>query len=150
MEDATLFWKVANGEHPCPRASSLLGWEFIFYEPQKRQVRVRFHATQALTTPLECIHGGMLTAMLDDCMGSAVFAALDVGEAALLARIEARLIRPTFPGHVGGVARITRRLKNHRYTSAELHDEAGNLLATAKAAYTIVSMPPGGTLKARG
>lgn len=72
MEDATLFWKnVASGDHPCHHASSLLGWEFILYEPEKRRVRVRFHACKALTSSQGEVQGGMLAAMLDDCMGQA-------------------------------------------------------------------------------
>lgn len=146
MQSATLFWKVANGDHPCPHASSLLGWEFIFYEPEKRQVRVRFHASASLTTPLQCIHGGMLGAMLDDCMSAAVLAALGPEEVALSTRLETRLLAPALPGHLAGVARVTRRTGKLHYTSGELHAEDGTLLATGKACYKVIPLPPGGVL----
>lgn len=149
MEDATLFWKIAEGEHACPHASSLLGWEFILYEREKNQVRVRFHASKALTTPLECIQGGMLGAMLDDCMGSAVFAALGADDVGLVVRIETQLLRPAFPGHIAGVGKVTKKLKDRRYTSGMLLDEAGNLLATGKACYKIVRMPREGVMTPR-
>lgn len=139
MEDATLFWKVAKGDHPCPHASSLLGWEFIFYEPEQHQVRVRFHASLALTTPLGCIQGGMLGAMLDDCMGASVFAMLGPEQVALTARLQTRLLAPAYPGHIAGVGRITRQAKQTCFTKGELWDEAGNLLATAHASYRIIA-----------
>ncbi|MDF0732679.1 PaaI family thioesterase [Pseudomonas entomophila] len=141
MEKDTLFWKVANGERPVPDATALLGWKFILFDQHKRQVEVLFKAGKALTTPLGFIHGGMLTAMLDDCMGPAVLALLKHEYVAVSTKIETRFIKPALPGSIIGHGQVIRSVRQYRYTTGVLMDEQENILATAKATYKVIYRP---------
>lgn len=141
MEKDTLFWKVANGEKPVPDATALLGWKFILYEPKQKLVQVMFRARQSMTPPLGYIQGGLLTAMLDDCMAPAVLATLGDGHLAVTAKIETQFIKPALPGPIFSHGRVTGRNKTYRYTRGVLLDEDDNILATAKATYKVIDKP---------
>jgi uncharacterized protein (TIGR00369 family) len=134
-----LFWKVVEGKHPLPNAARLLGWQFIYYDARKCQVYIAFNATPSLANPMGNIQGGMLTAMLDDVMGPAVYANLTDNQVAVTIELKTHFIKPALPGRIIGCGQIVQADGENRTTSGELINEDGKVLATATATYRIVT-----------
>lgn len=148
MKD-NLFWHVIAGILPMPNAARVLGWRLIKHELSTREVLVEFDASTSLTNPLGKIQGGMLTAMLDDCMGPAIYALLEKHEVALTVRISTTFLRPASPGAITGIARLYRRCGKYCYTKGELKDARGRTLATATACYKVVDLARHGSAEQR-
>ena len=141
MKD-NLFWRIVSGLVPQPNAARLLGWNFISHDQAKREVWVQFDASESLTNPLGKIQGGMLTAMLDDCLGPAVYATLGTHEVALTVKMATAFLRPASPGQITGVARMYRRRGDYCYAKGELRDGKDQTLVTASACYKVVGLNP--------
>ena len=56
-----------------PPSSRLLGWHLLDARPKQGWVRIGFDGKAEFCNPAGFIQGGILTAMLDDTMGPAVF-----------------------------------------------------------------------------
>jgi len=56
-----------------PPCSRLLGWRVLDARPEQGWVRIGFDGNAKFCNPAGFIQGGILTAMLDDTMGPAVF-----------------------------------------------------------------------------
>lgn len=73
MDVKSVFQRMTRGEIELPKAAQTLGWRFVSFDEAAREMRACFDASTALSNPLGAIQGGMLSAMLDDCMGPAVY-----------------------------------------------------------------------------
>lgn len=144
MNHDSLFWKVVNGQLPMPKAATLLGWKFIEYDHGNRAAHIEFEATTSLTNPMGNIQGGMLSAMLDDCMGPAIYAKLAPNQIAVTVESKTCFVSPAVPGKILGTGRIDHLKGAICFTSGQLTDEAGKVLATATATFRI------GNLRWRG
>jgi len=58
---------------PVPPCAALLGWRLVAHERARGWIRVGFEGRQEFLNPAGFVQGGILTAMLDDTMGPAVF-----------------------------------------------------------------------------
>ncbi len=58
---------------PTPPCSKLLGWNPLDARPEEGWIRIGFDGKPDFCNPAGLIQGGILTAMLDDTMGPAVF-----------------------------------------------------------------------------
>ncbi|WP_442113614.1 PaaI family thioesterase [Pseudomonas sp. NUPR-001] len=140
MDRENLFWRMLEGKLPLPNAADLLGWSFIEYEDKHRQIEVSFNAPAALTNPLGMIQGGMITAMLDDTMGPAVYANLEQNQVALTVKLNTCFKQPAKPGPIIGVGKLVKRGRKYWYTCGMLKDTNDNILATATATFKIVRL----------
>lgn len=131
------FWAMVNGELPLPAAATMLGWSFHAHNETDRSVSVSFDAGDALTNPLGQIHGGMLAAMLDDCMGPAIYAELAPGRIAVTVESKTVFIQAARPGRIFGYGRIEHWRGQLCFAAGRLTDAEGRLLATATATYRI-------------
>src|SRR5260370_41775347 len=61
------------GRLELPPCSRLLGWRVLDARPEQGWVRIGFDGNAKFCNPAGFIQGGILTAMLDDTMGPAVF-----------------------------------------------------------------------------
>lgn len=120
----------------------LVGWGWLAIA-SAGLVWVHFDASESLTNPLGKIQGGMLTAMLDDCLGPAVYATLGTHEVALTVKMATAFLRPASPGQITGVARMYRRRGDYCYAKGELRDGKDQTLVTASACYKVVDLKPG-------
>src|SRR3569832_2414249 len=57
-----------------PPSARLLGWHVLDAQPADGWIRIGFDGEAAFCNPAGFIQGGILSAMLDDTMGPAVFA----------------------------------------------------------------------------
>ncbi|MFJ4440930.1 PaaI family thioesterase [Pseudomonas sp. NPDC089422] len=141
-----LFWQAVAGLIPIPNAARLLGWHLLRHEHRTREITVEFDASSSLTNPMGKIQGGMLTAMLDDCMGPAIYALLDQHEVAVTLKMSTIFLRPALPGQITGVAKLYRRCGKYCYTKGELKDARGKTLATATACYKVIDLARHGAI----
>lgn len=139
MKD-NLFWNRITSKVPLSNAAQLLGWRLLKHVPRSRKMHVLFEASSGLTNPLGKVQGGMLTAMLDDCMGPAIYALLDENEVAVTVNMSTRFVRPASPGAIEGFATFYRRRGKYCYARGELKDVLGQTLVTGKACYKILTL----------
>jgi len=57
-----------------PPSSKLLGWRLLDARPRDGWIRIGFDGKKEFCNPAGFVQGGILSAMLDDTMGPAVFA----------------------------------------------------------------------------
>ena len=58
---------------PAPPSSKLLGWHLLDARPKEGWIRIGFDGKRDFCNPAGFVQGGILSAMLDDTMGPAVF-----------------------------------------------------------------------------
>jgi uncharacterized protein (TIGR00369 family) len=138
------FWAAARGEAPPPPAARLLGWKVLEAEPGSGRIRVQFEATREFTNPLGNVQGGFLAAMLDDTLGPALATTFKEQEFAPTLELKINFIRPAKPGTLVGTGRVVHRGGTVAFLEGELHDTAGDLIATATATARLVQVGPGG------
>ncbi|WP_140725864.1 MULTISPECIES: PaaI family thioesterase [Gammaproteobacteria] len=140
MKRDNLFWKMVSGELPLPNAGTMLGWKFIDYDEENREIHVEFDATASFTNPLGHIQGGILSAMLDDTMGPAVYATMPINRMALTVESKTNFVNPARPGKIRGIGRLDHAKGGISFTSGRLLDPAGKVLATATATFRVSEM----------
>jgi uncharacterized protein (TIGR00369 family) len=138
------FWAAARGEIPPPPAAKLLGWKVLEAEPGSGRIRVQFEATREFTNPMGNVQGGFLAAMLDDTLGPALATTFKEREFAPTLELKINFIRPAKPGTLIGTGRVVHRGGAIAFLEGELHDAAGDLVATATATARLVEVRPGG------
>lgn len=137
MHPDAIFWRVVNGELPLPPAAQTLGWQFLQYDKHRQEVSVAYDVPATLTNPLGNVQGGILSAMLDDSMGPAVYVGIPPNRIALTVESKTLFIRPASPGRILGTGRVEHRKGNLCFTAGELRNEAGQVLATATAVFRV-------------
>ncbi|MGX5057057.1 PaaI family thioesterase [Enterobacter asburiae] len=137
MNRNAVFWRVVSGELPLPPAAKTLGWQFVRYDESSGEIHVAYSAEAALTNPLGNVQGGILSAMLDDCMGPAIYATLPPNKIAVTIETKTLFIRPASPGKILGTGKIEHIKGNLCFTSGQLSDANGRVLATATAIFRI-------------
>lgn len=142
MRPDNRFWAMVDGRLPLPAAAATLGWRFHAHNLSDRSVSVSFQADETLSDPPGriyggMIHGGMLAAMLDDCMGPAICAELPPGRIAAVVESKAVFVRAARPGRIFGYGRIEYWRGPLCIAVGRLSDEQGRVLATATATYRI-------------
>lgn len=135
MNRNAVFWRVVSGELPAPPAAKTLGWQFVRYDEDSGEVHVTYTAGGILRNPLGNIQGGILSAMLDDCMGPAIYATLPPNKIAVTVESKTLFLRPAAPGKIFGVGKIEHIKGNLCFTSGQLSDAEGRILATATAIF---------------
>lgn len=137
MKHDNVFWKIVHGELPMPGAAATLGWKFVAYDEDKNQMQIEFDAGNTLTNPLGHIQGGMLSAMLDDCLGPAVYARLPLDQIAVTVESITKFVSPARPGRILGMGQMDRVEGETLFASGTLTDEKGKVLATATSTFLI-------------
>ncbi|NUU68923.1 PaaI family thioesterase [Enterobacteriaceae bacterium BIT-l23] len=140
MNPDALFWKVVNGQLPLSKAAMTLGWRFDRYDEAQGVVHIEYQAGPGLTNPLGNIQGGILSAMLDDCMGPAIYLDLPPGKVALTIESKTSFIHPAAPGVIRGEGWIEQRKGGICFTAGRLLNDSGHILATASATFRIGSL----------
>ena len=116
-----------------PHIWRTLGYRRTSWEPG-RQV-IEWDAQEDYAFPTQSgyiVHGGMVATVLDSAMGGACWTLLDRGDAFLTADLRVEFLRTTRPGRLTAEGRVIRRAKRVIFCAAELLDDSGALLATAR------------------
>ncbi len=78
------------------------------------------------------VHGGMVATLLDTAMGGACWTVCGDDESFLTADLRVEFLRSARPGTLRAEGRVVRRNRRVAFCSADLYDDAGGLLASAR------------------
>jgi uncharacterized protein (TIGR00369 family) len=123
---------------PMPPVAKLLGWRLADARPQDGWIRMTFDGTQDFCNPAGFIQGGMLSAMLDDTMGPAVFVMTEGRLFTTTITMTVNFLAPAKPGLVTGEATVTQLGKTIAFVEGRLTSADGALLATASSSIRLV------------
>lgn len=121
-----------------PPSSKLLGWHLIDARPRDGWVRIGFDGRQDFCNPAGFVQGGILSAMLDDTMGPAVFVMTDGRLYTATVTITVNFLAPARPGPITGEATVTQLGKTIAFVEGRLMAVDGTLLATATTSARLV------------
>jgi len=116
-----------------PPSATLLGWHLLDARPEEGWIRIGFDGKAAFCNPAGYVQGGILSAMLDDTMGPAVFVMTDGRLYTATISLTVNFLAPARPGPIIGEADVVQLGKTVAFVAGKLTDEDGTLLATATA-----------------
>ena len=114
-----------------PPSSKLLGWHLLDVRPKDGWIRIGFDGKGDFCNPAGFVQGGILSAMLDDTMGPAVFAMTEGRLYTATISLTVNFLAPAKPGRIIGEARVTQLGKTVAFIEGRLTAKDGTLLATA-------------------
>ncbi|MGO8907985.1 MAG: PaaI family thioesterase [Bradyrhizobium sp.] len=114
-----------------PPSSRLLGWHVLDARPEQGWIRIGFDGKREFCNPAGFIQGGMLSAMLDDTMGPAVFAMTEGKLYTATVTMTVNFLAPAKVGRIVGEASVTQLGKTVAFVEGRLMAEDGTVLATA-------------------
>ena len=121
-----------------PPSSKLLGWHLLDARPSEGWVRIGFDGKAEFCNPAGFIQGGILSAMLDDTMGPAVFIKTDGRLYTATITMTVNFLAPIRPGPIVGEADVTQLGKTVAFVAGRLMAADGTVLATATASARLV------------
>ena len=116
-----------------PPAAHLLGREIVSADPRSGEVKLRFTARDEFANRHGTVQGGMLAAMLDSATGNAVMAKLPPHLTAVTIRLDTQFLKPAALGPIIATARLIHQDDRFAEVTAELANEEGLIVATARA-----------------
>ena len=114
-----------------PPGSRLLGWHLIDARPEEGWIRLGFEGKADFCNPAGVVHGGYLSAMLDDAMNQAAFIKAEGKAFPSTISMTVNYLAPAKVGPVVVEATVTQFGKTIAFVEARLMTPAGNLLATS-------------------
>ena len=121
-----------------PPSSKLLGWRLLDARPKDGWVRIGFVGREEFCNPAGTVQGGILTAMLDDTMGPAVFAMTEGRLYTATISLTVNFLAPAKPGPITGEATVTQLGRTVAFVEGNLKDAGGVPLATATTSARLV------------
>jgi uncharacterized protein (TIGR00369 family) len=123
---------------PMPPCAKLLGWRVLDARPQDGWIRILFDGKPDFCNPAGFVQGGMLSSMLDDTMGPAVFVMTGGRLFTTTITMTVNFLAPAKPGPITGEATVTQLGKTIAFVEGRLTAEDGTLLATASSSIRLV------------
>ena len=123
---------------PMPPVARLLGWRLIDARPQDGWIKMAFDGKQDFCNPAGFIQGGILSSMLDDTMGPAVFVMTDGKLFTTTITMTVNFLAPAKPGPITGEATVAQLGKTIAFVEGRLTAQDGTLLATASSSIRLV------------
>lgn len=119
--------------------AELVGWRFVDFDGNL--LRLGFTPQPIFCNPMGMIHGGFVASMLDETMGSTIFAATDGRQIGATISATIDYVRPAMLGSLECVGRIRHLGKSIVFVEAELFDATDRLLAKSSGSFKLVAMP---------
>ncbi|QHO74519.1 phenylacetic acid degradation protein [Bradyrhizobium sp. CCBAU 051011] len=121
-----------------PPSSRLLGWHLLDARPKDGWIRIGFDGKRDFCNPAGFVQGGILSAMLDDTMGPAVFVMTEGKLYTATITMTVNFLSPARPGPITGEANVTQLGKTVAFVEGRLMAEDGTVLATATTSARLV------------
>jgi uncharacterized protein (TIGR00369 family) len=121
-----------------PPSSKLLGWHLLDARPAQGWVRIGFDGKGEFCNPAGFVQGGILSAMLEDTMGPAVFVMTDGKLYTATITMTVNFLNPARLGPITGEANVTQLGKTIAFVEGRLADASGAVLATASASARLI------------
>jgi uncharacterized protein (TIGR00369 family) len=122
---------TALDQIPAPPCATLLGWHLLDARPEEGWIRIGFEGKREFCNPAGFVQGGILSAMLDDTMGPAVFIKTDGRLFTATISMTVNFLSPAKPGPIIGEAKLVQIGKTVAFIEGKLLSEDGTVLATA-------------------
>jgi len=90
-----------------PPSSKLLGWRPLDARPRDGWIRIGFDGKKDFCNPAGFVQGGILSAMLDDTMGPAVFVMTEGRLYTATITMTVNFLSPAKPGPITGEAEVS-------------------------------------------
>ena len=123
---------------PVPPSSKLLGWHLLDARPREGWIRIGFDGKKEFCNPAGFVQGGILSAMLDDTMGPAVFTMTEGKLYTATISMTVNFLAPAKPGPITGEATVTQLGKTVAFVEGRLMAADGTVLATASTSARLV------------
>jgi uncharacterized protein (TIGR00369 family) len=123
--------KTVLDDFPTPPSAKLLGWRLLDARPWDGWLKVAFDGKAEFCNPAGFIQGGILTAMLDDSMGPAVFVTSEGRFYTTTISLTVNFIAPARPGPLTAEAQVIQIGKSIAFMEGKLIAGDGTVLATA-------------------
>lgn len=130
--------KTALDDIPASPSARLLGWRLLDARPWDGWLKVGFDGKPEFCNPAGFIQGGILSAMLDDSMGPAVFVTSDGRFYATTISLTVNFIARARPGPLIAEAQVIQIGKSIAFMEGKLMDQDGTVFATASATARLV------------
>ena len=114
--------------------AKLLGMQLTAIRPNEAVVEIAMR--DDLRQPSGVLHGGVTATLIDTAMAFAVRTYLDDTEPTATIDLTVHYLRPLVEGKAVCIARVVRPGKRIFTVSADVHDDAGKLIATGLSTYT--------------
>ncbi len=124
---------------PTP-ATIFLGWEFVEADDEEGTATIAFNATEQVCNKWGGIHGGMVSAMLDDVLSASIGLKVDWGEIMPTLEMKTTFISIGKLGRLIGKGRLIKRGKSVGFAEASLFNEDGSLVAMASCTSSFVKL----------
>jgi uncharacterized protein (TIGR00369 family) len=121
-----------------PPSAKLLGWHLLDARPSDGWIRIGFDGKQEFCNPAGFVQGGILSAMLDETMGPAVFAMTEGKFYTATISMTVNFLAPAKPGPITCEANVTQVGKTVAFVEGRLMASDGALLATATTSVRMV------------
>jgi uncharacterized protein (TIGR00369 family) len=125
---------------PAPPSSKLLGWHLLDGRPEDGWIRIGFDGKREFCNPAGYVQGGILSAMLDDTMGPAVFVMTEGRLCTATITMTVNFLAPARPGPITGEATVTQLGKTVAFVEGRLFAGDGTVLATATTSARLVEV----------
>jgi uncharacterized protein (TIGR00369 family) len=125
---------------PTPPCATLLSLDILEADRETGRVTIAFTAKPEFCNASGNVQGGLLAAMLDDCMGPAILIATEAKSFLSTIDLNVQFLAPAKPGQLIGRGRVVKIGKTIGFVEAELEDASGNLIARATASVRITAM----------
>jgi uncharacterized protein (TIGR00369 family) len=139
VDKDSYFWKRFEGRVPPPPCAKTLGNEIVRVDSESRTIEINFEAKAEFLNPAGNVQGGFLAAMLDDTMGTALSATLDLDQFAPTVNLNVQFHRPAALGPLKGLGRVIMRGRETCHGSAELWQN-DKIVASATGTFLIRKM----------
>jgi len=123
--------KTALDQITTPPSAKLLGFRLLDARPAEGWIKVGFDGKAEFLNPAGFVQGGILSAMLDDTMGPAVFVMTDGKFYTTTISLNVNFLAPAKPGRLTAEAKVTQLGKTVAFVEGKLMASDGTLLATA-------------------
>src|SRR6195256_4154590 len=121
-----------------PPSSKLLGWHLLDARPKDGWIRIGFDGRRDFCNPAGFVQGGILSAMLDDTMGPAVFVMTEGKLYTATITMTVNFLAPAKPGPLIGEANVVQLGKTVAFVEGRLMAKNGIVLATATASARLI------------
>jgi uncharacterized protein (TIGR00369 family) len=111
---------TALNQIPAPPSSKLLGWHLLDARPEDGWIRIGFDGKREFCNPAGFVQGGILSAMLDDTMGPAVFVMTEGRLCTATITMTVNFLAPARPGPITGEATVTQLGKTVAFVEGRL------------------------------
>lgn len=126
-----------------PKVAEMIDWTLLAFDVNEQWVRMSFDGGERFANPAGFVHGGILVAMLDETMGSAIVSTTQAQMSATTISLAVDYVRPARCGRIYADGKITALGRSIAFAEARLSGEDGKLVARATASFRLYPFDPG-------